>query len=191
MTQPGIPASEEPRQGGVEAAPLDEAALEREYRLNRPEEIVTFALFWVMTVIVFLQFFTRYVLNDSLTWTEEAARYLLIIITFLGCGIAVRRNSHIYVEMLYRYMPRGVSQTLGTVVDIGRAVLLGLMAYLCMDLANRLGFQRMNLIDMSVSVIYWIVAAGLAGAAIRAVLLAVQHWRRGHPMVGLAVTKAD
>src|SRR3954454_12562473 len=96
---------EDPRQGGVEAAPLDEEALEREYRLNGTEEVVTFALFWVLTTVVFLQIFTRYVLNDSLNWTEDVALYLLIVITFIGGGIALRRNSHIYLEMLYRYMP--------------------------------------------------------------------------------------
>ncbi|HSM90987.1 MAG TPA: TRAP transporter small permease subunit [Desulfobacterales bacterium] len=55
------------------------------------------AFFWAMAVIVFLQFFTRYALNDSLAWTEEIARYLLICVGFLGGGLAVRRYSHIHV----------------------------------------------------------------------------------------------
>src|SRR3954454_22223879 len=168
---------EDPRQGGVEAAPLDDEALEREYRLNGPEEVVTFSLFWVLTTVVFLQFFTRYVLNDSLTWTEEVARYLLIVITFIGAGIAVRRNSHIYVEMLYRYMPRRLAWALGTAVDLGRIGLFGLMAYLCTRLADKMGFQQMNLINMSISVIYCIVAIGLAGATLRALQLAWRHWQ--------------
>jgi len=182
---------QEPRQGGVEAAPLDEEALEREYRLNGPEEVVTFALFWVLTTVVFLQFFTRYVLNDSLTWTEEVARYLLIVITFIGAGIAVRRNSHIYVEMLYRYMPGRLAWMLGSAVDIGRIGLFGLMTYLCIRLADQMGFQQMNLINMSVSVVYWVVAIGLGGATVRAVQLAWRHWRTGHPMTAIAIAKAD
>ena len=43
-----------------------------------PEDWIAFVLFWALAFIVFLQFFTRYVLNDSLAWTEEIARYGLM-----------------------------------------------------------------------------------------------------------------
>jgi len=42
------------------------------------EDYVSFVIFWVLGVVVFAQFFSRYVLNDSIAWTEEIARYLLI-----------------------------------------------------------------------------------------------------------------
>jgi hypothetical protein len=54
-----------------------------------PEDWLAFALFWALGFIVFLQFFTRYVLNDSLAWTEEIARYGLMCVTFIG-GAMVR-----------------------------------------------------------------------------------------------------
>ena len=41
---------------------------------NAPEDWLALALFWLMCAVVFLQFFTRYVLNDSFAWTEEIAR---------------------------------------------------------------------------------------------------------------------
>ena len=41
---------------------------------HHPEDWVAFVIFWSLAFIVFLQFFTRYVLNDSLAWTEEIAR---------------------------------------------------------------------------------------------------------------------
>ncbi len=37
-----------------------------------------------MAGCVFLQFFTRYVLNDCYAWTEEIAVYCLIGVVFLG-----------------------------------------------------------------------------------------------------------
>ncbi len=48
------------------------------------EDWITLALFWLMVVCVFLQFFTRYALNNSLAWTEEIAVNALIVVVFLG-----------------------------------------------------------------------------------------------------------
>src|SRR4051812_13928555 len=55
----------------------------RRYRL---EDWLALALFWMLGLIVFYQFFTRYALNDSAAWTEEIARYFLIGIVFIGAA---------------------------------------------------------------------------------------------------------
>ena len=75
------------------------------------------AVFWGLAVVVFLQFFTRYVLNSSLGWTEEIARYLLIVVTFLGSAMAVRKRSHIAVEFCYRYFGPAGRHRLALAVD--------------------------------------------------------------------------
>ena len=36
-----------------------------------PEDWLAFVIFWSLAFIVFLQFFTRYVLNDSLAWAAS------------------------------------------------------------------------------------------------------------------------
>ena len=54
---------------------------------QRWDDGVVLILFWVLAFVVFLQFFTRYVLNDSIAWTEEIARFLLIGVTFIGAGV--------------------------------------------------------------------------------------------------------
>ncbi|MCB1812739.1 MAG: TRAP transporter small permease subunit, partial [Candidatus Competibacteraceae bacterium] len=61
-------------------------------------------IFWILLGIVMLQFVTRYVFNDSVGWTEEIARYLLIFLTFIGSVTCVRQGAHIFLEFFYRYV---------------------------------------------------------------------------------------
>ena len=60
---------------------------------HHPEDWIAFVIFWSLAFIVFLQFFTRYILNDSLAWTEEIARYGLMWIVFIGGIMVTRRNT--------------------------------------------------------------------------------------------------
>jgi len=70
------------------------------------EDYLVLIVFWALAGVVFAQFFSRYVLNSSITWTGEIARYLPICVGFAGSIMAVRKNSHIFVEVFYRFMPR-------------------------------------------------------------------------------------
>src|SRR4030042_2968381 len=86
--------------------------------VHHPEDWLAFVLFWAVAFIVFLQFFTRYILNDSLAWTEEIARYLLMCVGLLGGSLAVRRYSHIHVEFMYLYMPAWMARALSPLLDV-------------------------------------------------------------------------
>ena len=125
-----------------------------------PEDWLAFLLFWALGFIVFLQFFTRYILNDSLAWTEEIARYGLIWITFLGAGIVVRRKLHIGVEVLLHFLPALPARVLLAGIDIITTVFLGLLAYFSVIILERMQIQRMTIIDLPMSVVYAGVAVG-------------------------------
>ena len=94
----------------------------------RVEDWVTLAVFWVMAVCVFLQFFTRYVLNNSLAWTEEIATNCLIVIVFLGSVWCVRMSRHIQVDVLFRICRTAGARLASTLVDLIR---IAFFAYAC------------------------------------------------------------
>src|SRR5437867_5737065 len=100
QTAPHLPATAE------ELAHTFEEADEHPTDLSdyRFEDWATVGLFWLMALFVFVQFFTRYVLNDSYAWTEELATYCLIGIVFVGSAMCVRRHRHIQVDVLYRFL---------------------------------------------------------------------------------------
>lgn len=133
-------------------------------------------IFWALAGVVFLQFFTRYVLNDSLGWTEEIARYLLVLVTFAGSTFAVRRNTHISVEFLYRFLSRRAARVLVTSVDMLRIGLFGVLTYLCVVLSQGTR-QLMTSIDLSKGTLYGAVAACFALMTIYSAVVAIRHAR--------------
>jgi TRAP-type C4-dicarboxylate transport system permease small subunit len=144
-----------------------------------PEDWVTLVFFWVLAIVVFLQFFTRYALNDSLAWTEEIARYLLTCVAFLGGGMAVRRFSHIHVEFLYLYYPRRLAYFLSTLVDVIRVIFFGYATWLCGKVTQILQTQPMVVVDWPMSIIYGICTVGFAVMTFRAIRVAVGNWHSG------------
>ena len=74
--------------------------------LNRAAEHSIFGLGIGMAMIVAAQVFFRYVLNHSLFWSEELARYLMVWLTFLGAGVAYYRRVHPGIDVLTRRLFR-------------------------------------------------------------------------------------
>jgi TRAP-type transport system small permease protein len=143
------------------------------------EDWLTLGVFWLLAFDVFYQFFTRYVLDDSAAWTEEIARYLLIVAVFLGGSMAVRRNNHIHVEFVYRYLPAVVGRGLSTMVDVVRFAVLGYLTFLSVQLVPKMHNLKMTVVDFPMSVIYGFVALSFALMTWRAAQVAIVHWRQG------------
>ena len=142
---------------------------------HHPEDWIAFVIFWALAFIVFLQFFTRYVLNDSLAWTEEIARYGLMWVVFIGGAMVTRRNSHIAVELLSNVMKPGpLRAALLAFVDIVKLGFLGLLAYLSVTIIERMHIQRMTVFDLPMSYVY----AGVGfGCFLMFIRQAINVWR--------------
>ncbi|MBO8173344.1 MAG: TRAP transporter small permease [Bacillaceae bacterium] len=64
------------------------------------EKSLLIVLFSIMVVVVFFQVFMRYVMENSLSWSEELARYCFIWMIYLGISYGVRKRRHIKVDVL-------------------------------------------------------------------------------------------
>jgi TRAP-type C4-dicarboxylate transport system permease small subunit len=143
------------------------------------EDWICLGFFWTMAGLVFLQFFSRYVLNDSFAWTEELAVYCLMPVVFIGASMCVRRVRHIQVNLLYRFLPTLAGRTLSTLVDIAALSFYAYAAWLVALYALAVNNEPMTTINWNKSHVYWLAFAGFALMALRAVQVAVENWRRG------------
>jgi TRAP-type C4-dicarboxylate transport system permease small subunit len=143
------------------------------------EDWVCFVFFWTMAGLVFLQFFSRYVLNDSFAWTEELAVYCLMPVVFIGSAMCVRRMRHIQVNLLYRYLPEVAGRSLSTVVDLLTLAFYAYAAWLVARYAIAVDNEPMTTIDWNKSHVYWLAFVGFSLMALRALQVATGNWRRG------------
>ncbi len=118
-------------------------------------------VFWVLAIVVFLQFFTRYVLNDSLAWTEEVARYVLILVTFLGSVSAVRRGSHITLEFVQRAVPPAYGKVLAVIAELVTFGFYGTLTWIGIALTQKTR-QKMISLPVPKAWIYSVCVAALA-----------------------------
>jgi TRAP-type C4-dicarboxylate transport system permease small subunit len=147
------------------------------------EAWVALGFFWLLGATVFYQFFTRYVLNNSASWTEEIARYLLIAVVFTGATIGVAKNNHIQVDFFYKFMPAWLSKFMNHLVDIMRIAFFGAATVLTGQMMEKLGTYKMTIIDLPMNLVYGVVMAGFAAMCLRAIWVMKIHWQRGYTVL--------
>lgn len=148
-----------------------------------PEDWLALAIFWIMALCVFLQFFTRYVLNDSYAWTEEIATYCLIAVVFIGSAMCVRLSRHIQVDLLFRYLSHRPARALSTAIDAIRIAFFAYAIKLVWVFIGVIGDERMTTIKFEKKWVYYLVLLGFVLMLLRSIQVAVQNWRRGYSIL--------
>ena len=145
---------------------------------------VALGLFWALGLTVFYQFVTRYVMNDSAAWTEEVARYMLIGVVFIGAAIGVAKNNHIQVDFFYRHMPPAMGRWMSRLLDVLRIAFLGAAVVMTAQMMAKVGStSRMTIVDAPMNIVYGMCLLGFAAMTVRAIQVALVHWRRGYSVL--------
>lgn len=71
----------------------------------------------LMTAIISAQVFFRYILNDSLIWSEPLAVILMGWFIFFGAAVGIREGYHLSFDVLLYIIPEKVKLALYTVSD--------------------------------------------------------------------------
>ncbi|NJB67663.1 TRAP-type C4-dicarboxylate transport system permease small subunit [Desulfobaculum xiamenense] len=115
-----------------------------------------------MVAVIGLQVFFRYVLNDSLFWSEELGRMLLVWLTFLGASVAYRRGAHIGVDILSASLPRTPRRVVGVISHLVCLAFFALVAYHGFRFLDLLKFQSTTSLGVSRQVPFIMVPVGAA-----------------------------
>lgn len=61
---------------------------------------VCIILFAAMVILGSVQILSRFVFNNSTTWTDEMIRFFCIWLTFIGSALTIRRDGHVSIDLL-------------------------------------------------------------------------------------------
>lgn len=106
--------------------------------LNHAVELAIAALMFLMVAVGGLQVFCRYMLNASLSWSEELQRFSHIWLVFLAIPLGYDRGSHI-----------GMTLLLGNVPPRGRAIIALLGDVLWLVLACAMVFYTARILEVA------------------------------------------
>ena len=137
-----------------------------------------------IVIIMGVQVFFRYVLNDSIIWAEEMCRYLLVWITFLFLGLAYQKGEMISLSILMSRVSRSVQIALTVFAHVTSIVFLGFIVWYGFLFAEGNALQTLPAFDfigaaflgsgqtLDVSS-FWLYGSIPVGATILAIHLAV------------------
>lgn len=141
------------------------------------EDYISIFIFWCLAVLLFAQFFTRYVLGASLGWSEELARYLLILLAFSGACIATRNEAHIGVTLLHRYLPDRVLCIVRLIIAVLSLLVVLVLGVFAIQIATSLQLYTLASLPLSISWVYVLIFICLALMTVNSVVVVLKHAR--------------
>jgi TRAP-type C4-dicarboxylate transport system permease small subunit len=143
---------------------------------DRTLSITCAVLYALLTALAFAQVMVRYFLGGSLSWSEEAVRFLFIWLSFIGFSITMHREGHIGVKFIVDLMPRPFQRVFALFSD---ACILG---FLCFFIVKGIGVCRVTLYNLSPAInipmgyVYGILPLSGILLVISTLRVAARHW---------------
>jgi TRAP-type C4-dicarboxylate transport system permease small subunit len=100
-------------------------------------ERVCALLLLVLVFDVWLGVLARYIIPLPLTFTEEAARYLMIWMALLAVSCGIAHREHIGVELLYERLPPRMRRWVLLAIDLLALTFFALLFWYGLDLVDR------------------------------------------------------
>lgn len=86
--------------------------------IDRDVSLTVVSLLFLLSILLAVGVFFRYILNDSIYWAPEVSRYLLVYITFLGSTIAHKVKSHIRIDIFFTHLSDTNKKIINTIIAL-------------------------------------------------------------------------
>lgn len=97
---------------------------------------IAIVLMALMVLVILAQIFMRFVMNDALPWSEEAARFMMLWVAGVAAPTAYRRGGFVAIDMVVLMLPR----LLGGLITLG----LLFLSLLVLVVAVQIGWSEVT-----------------------------------------------
>ncbi|WP_191567222.1 TRAP transporter small permease [Metabacillus idriensis] len=129
-------------------------------RLNKVVGIIVGLMLAVMSILIIIQVFCRFLIDYSLPWTEEAARYLMIYTVFLGSSLALRNHKMIAIEIVSESLKPKARKALRILVMLISIVFFVILLIQGMDMLEIVKRQASAGLGISMDIPYLAIPIG-------------------------------
>ncbi|HSO18132.1 MAG TPA: TRAP transporter small permease [Desulfosarcina sp.] len=113
-----------------------------------------------MVVIISAQVWYRFILNDPLSWSEEAGRYLFVWISFMGAAAGVRYQVHLGIDLMDKILSTQAYRLVVVLVNLIIQVFLIMIIYWGFKILGIIQFQESPSMHISMRYPYMAVPVG-------------------------------
>ena len=135
----------------------------------------------IMSVLIIVQVFTRFVIDYPLHWTEELARYLMIYSVFLGAALALRKSRLISIEVIAQSVNKSKQRILRIIVMLFSIVFLIILLVQGIQILGVVKLQSSAGLGISMAVPYASIPIGAALMIINAIAV-IFETLKGEPI---------
>jgi TRAP-type C4-dicarboxylate transport system permease small subunit len=131
----------------------------------------------IMVMAIFLQVIARYVFNHALSWPEELGRFLFAWIVFLAIVSVMRADEMLYLELLYRWIPKKMGQILKLIISLACFGFLLVILKGGFELMIRQSSQISIALEIPMWIVYMVIPTGTFLMAISLLIQIVSQIR--------------
>lgn len=113
-----------------------------------------------MVVIISAQVWYRFVLNNPLSWSEEAGRYLFVWISFIGAAAGVRYQVHLGIDLMDKLLSPKAYKWMVVLVNLIIQIFLLMIIYWGFKILGVIKFQESASMHISMRYPYMAVPVG-------------------------------
>lgn len=137
---------------------------------------IAVVLFVIVVVAMFAQVFTRYIMNASLTGTEELGRYCFVWMNMLVAGVCISKNSNATVSILNDSLKGKVKQYHSVFLEVMIAIVGVVLLVKGIELVGVASGQVSPALGIPIAAVYLAIPVGSVGIFVNAVNNIFRRW---------------
>ncbi len=123
----------------------------------------------LLAILLFANVLLRYVFRSPFAWLEEGVVAVFVWLVFIGVSAAFRSHQHLRIDVLVRYLSRGLAIAVGSLAVLLTFSLLVLLVKIGWDYALFVSGNRTPVLGISAAWLYVGLPLGMAMSLVHVV----------------------